>query len=292
MLQMSSDRTTAFLLAALLVIGIGIQPSSSFAANRTGRSGADHAEGVAVAVDWGKVEQGENGTGANPGRGGFGLDPGILEDHYTTPQDTTLTLAAPGVLKNSGGLYGDALFVEAYDPYSWYGGSIRMNPDGSFSYTPPAGFAGIDTFVYLARDGGGEYDSVEVVITVAAWNTRSVSVELQSFNLGGGALNGWFMIANQSGGYDVQITDLAIEAQYKVSGGRWTYVQAEGGSCTFDPAPLFLVTDHQMVSFSECRLAEAISEGAEVRVTAKVRIFGRFEGNGKADGWFLDRRSR
>jgi hypothetical protein len=27
-------------------------------------------------------------------------------------------------------------------------------------------------------------------------------------------------------------------------------------------------------------------------VTAKVQIFGRFNGNGKADGWFLDRLSQ
>lgn len=31
---------------------------------------------------------------------------------------------------------------------------------------------------------------------------------------------------------------------------------------------------------------------ATVRVTAKVHVFGRFMGKGKADGWFLDRLSK
>lgn len=61
--------------------------------------------------------------------------------------------------------------------------------------------------------------------------------------------------------------------------------------CHFDPAPYFLVDDQQVVSFSGCRLSEPIADGAQVRVTAKVRIFGRINGNGKADGWFQDRLS-
>ena len=47
------------------------------------------------------------------------------------------------------------------------------------------------------------------------------------------------------------------------------------------------------MSFSGCELAEEIPEDASaVRVTAKVNIFGRFMGKGKADGWFLDRLSK
>jgi hypothetical protein len=39
-------------------------------------------------------------------------------------------------------------------------------------------------------------------------------------------------------------------------------------------------------------VAEEILEGATIRVTAEVKIFGRFNGKGKADGWFLDRLSK
>ena len=35
------------------------------------------------------------------------------------------------------------------------GGMVVMNPDGSFSYTPPTGFQGTDSFTYEACDEGG-----------------------------------------------------------------------------------------------------------------------------------------
>jgi hypothetical protein len=45
-------------------------------------------------------------------------------------------------------------------------------------------------------------------------------------------------------------------------------------------------------SLARAELAEDIPAGATFRATAKVQIFGRFNGNGKADGWFLDRLSQ
>ncbi len=40
-----------------------------------------------------------------------------------------------------------------------------LNPDGSFTYTPPAGWGGIDTFTYYVNDGYNNSDPVSVVIT-------------------------------------------------------------------------------------------------------------------------------
>lgn len=38
-------------------------------------------------------------------------------------------------------------------------GSVVLNPDGSFTYTPPVDFNGIDTFVYRITDGNGGLDN-------------------------------------------------------------------------------------------------------------------------------------
>jgi len=46
------------------------------------------------------------------------------------------------------------------------GGSVILNPDGSFAYTPDAGFTGTDTFVYTASDGNGGTAIATVTITV------------------------------------------------------------------------------------------------------------------------------
>jgi hypothetical protein len=47
--------------------------------------------------------------------------------------------------------------------------------------------------------------------------------------------------------------------------------------------------ERQGIPWPGAELAEEIPAGATFRVTAKVQIFGRFNGNGKADGWFQDR---
>ena len=46
--------------------------------------------------------------------------------------------------------------------------SFTLNLDGSFSYTPTAGFSGIDTFMYTANDADGPSEPALVSIEVAA----------------------------------------------------------------------------------------------------------------------------
>src|SRR5207302_1728495 len=63
----------------------------------------------------------------------------------------TLTVAAPGVLANDTDPDGDALTaVLATSPAH---GALTLNADGSFTYTPSAGFSGSDSFTYQAYDG-------------------------------------------------------------------------------------------------------------------------------------------
>jgi hypothetical protein len=48
-------------------------------------------------------------------------------------QDTPLNEASPGVLVNDSDVDGDAIFAESHDASSWYGGTVAMNEDGSFT---------------------------------------------------------------------------------------------------------------------------------------------------------------
>ena len=223
-------------------------------------------------------------------------DPPVAEDDaYTTPQDTTLSVDPDGVLSNDSDVDGDPIYVDSHDAQSQFGGTVSVNPDGSFDYTPAAGFAGIDTFTYTISDGNGEFDTATVTVTVEAKNNRSISLDLESWSLDGQALSGLFHIENQSGGYDVQITDLEIVAQYRENGpGKKMWVDVAVTGCTFLPSPLFMVTDEAWVAFAGCQLAEPLPSDVTLRVTARVQIFGRIKG-AKADGsgfaWFLSRLS-
>jgi hypothetical protein len=46
------------------------------------------------------------------------------------------------------------------------GGNVTINADGSFSYNPPVGFAGSDSFTYTITDGGGKTDTATATFQV------------------------------------------------------------------------------------------------------------------------------
>ena len=73
-------------------------------------------------------------------------------DAYQTVRDTALTVAAPGVLANDTDADDGAVLTAtgASDPAH---GSVTLGADGSFTYTPDAGYVGPDSFTYAASDG-------------------------------------------------------------------------------------------------------------------------------------------
>jgi len=46
-------------------------------------------------------------------------------------------------------------------------GTLTLNPNGSFTYTPNPGFSGLDAFTYHANDGSADSNVVTVAIDVA-----------------------------------------------------------------------------------------------------------------------------
>ncbi|AQR74218.1 S-layer family protein [Sphingomonas sp. LM7] len=102
------------------------------------------------------------------------LPPDAVDDAYAVTGNVTLTVDAnDGVLANDtddGGVGtgpGQAS-VTGFDATSANGGTVTVNPDGSFSYAPPAGFSGSDSFTYTVTDADGETDTATVTVTVGA----------------------------------------------------------------------------------------------------------------------------
>jgi hypothetical protein len=86
------------------------------------------------------------------------------DDVATTPADTVLNVPASGVLGNDAG---STLVVSTHTQPS--DGSVVVNADGSYSYTPPAGFSGVTSFSYTASDGTGSYtQTVTITVTPVA----------------------------------------------------------------------------------------------------------------------------
>src|SRR5207247_4119985 len=70
--------------------------------------------------------------------------PVAANESYTTAEEARLTVAAPGVLANDTDVDGDALTAAlASGPAH---GTLTLNSNGSFTYTPAAAYNGPDTF--------------------------------------------------------------------------------------------------------------------------------------------------
>ena len=90
--------------------------------------------------------------------------PVAVGDSYSTNEDTTLNIAAPGVLGNDNDPEGQPLTAILQSGPT--DGSLALNIDGSFTYTPDAGFNGTDSFTYVANDGTSDSNVATVNITV------------------------------------------------------------------------------------------------------------------------------
>ncbi|MFZ6026726.1 MAG: cadherin domain-containing protein [Chloroflexota bacterium] len=93
-------------------------------------------------------------------------------DGYTTDEDTPLQVAAPGVLENDTDANNDVLTAAIDAPP--VRGSLSLQPDGSFTYTPAADDNGVVTFLYHANDGVTNSTPATVTVTVAAVNDAPV----------------------------------------------------------------------------------------------------------------------
>jgi hypothetical protein len=79
------------------------------------------------------------------------LNPVPVDDAYSTLQDTVLTVPATGVLANDTSPDGDPFEVDSV-LVSPVNGTLTLNSDGGFVYTPNLGFFGTDTFTYSLID--------------------------------------------------------------------------------------------------------------------------------------------
>ncbi|MGV0714852.1 Ig-like domain-containing protein [Mycolicibacterium sp. XJ662] len=99
--------------------------------------------------------------------------PAPQDDAYITEEDTPLTIPAPGVLDNDIDVDGDDLSALLINPPVH--GSITLNGDGSFTYTPFEDFHGLDSFTYAASDGNGGSATATVYVRVTPVNDAPVA---------------------------------------------------------------------------------------------------------------------
>lgn len=92
------------------------------------------------------------------------LPPTTNVDAYTTAFNTALTVPAPGVLSNDNSNGGGTMTAQLVSGVS--SGTLVLNENGSFTFTPIAGFVGNASFTYRAVNSVGPGNTVTVTITV------------------------------------------------------------------------------------------------------------------------------
>ncbi len=103
--------------------------------------------------------------------------PNAADDSYSVGAGSALTVDAPGVLANDADQDVVALTAELISGPMH--GTVSLQSDGSFIYTPDAGFFGDDAFSYVANDG--TFTSAPATVTIAVNGAESLasSISLQ-----------------------------------------------------------------------------------------------------------------
>ncbi|SKB48751.1 gliding motility-associated C-terminal domain-containing protein [Sphingobacterium nematocida] len=98
--------------------------------------------------------------------------PVATNDSYIINEDVTLTVPAPGILANDTDVDSNTLTaVLVTGPTN---GTLTLNANGSFAYTPNANFNGTDSFTYKVYDGDLNSNVATVTITVNPVNDAPV----------------------------------------------------------------------------------------------------------------------
>ena len=159
------------------------------------------------------------------------VTPTAFNNTATTPADTTLN--APSVLTND---VGSTLTAAVATPPLH--GTLAMNPDGTYTYTPTAGYSGPDSFTYTATDASGGASTATVTVSVTP-----TAVADSATVTSGSSLTGVSALGNDSG------TSLTVTAHTNTSHGvvvihaDGTYTYTPGAGYSGPDAFTYTVTD-------------------------------------------------
>ncbi len=160
-------------------------------------------------------------------------------DNYSTVVNTALTVGAPGILANDTDPDGDNLTAVLVS--SPTNGTLNLNTNGGFSYTPTNNYIGTDSFTYIASDGSTNSNPATVTITVTtnqpagdlffddftrATNAGSLApwvVQLGIWTVTNGVMEG--TASNQSDYADAYVgtnwADYMVQSQIQIPAGAW-----------------------------------------------------------------------
>lgn len=242
----------------------------------------------------------------------IGTAPAAFNDGYTTPRNTQLVTAAPGVLANDTlngaaiASYGKTTGTEQTSvgqaTATSQGGSVSLSANGGFTYAPPGGFSGNDTFRYRLSNPTGVSTAEVTVMVIAppdavndsyntanstALTTTSTNGVLANDTLGGGAIASY--------GASTGNEQTSIGSNTPTTAGGTVRVNANG-SFTYTPPGSFSGNDtfkYKLVNgggsdVATVTVAVAAAQDYDYEVTSPGSFFS-FNGEGQNPAIVLER---
>ncbi len=166
--------------------------------------------------------------------------PVALDDSGTTPEDTPLS--GTTTLVNDSDVENHNLTVNTTPVTPPSNGTLVLNPDGTYTYTPNANFNGADSFTYEVCDDGSpiECTTATVNITIDSVNDTPVALDDSGTTPEDTSLNGTTVLVNDS---DVETVTLVINTTPITAPSNGTVVINPDGTYTYTPNSNFNGTD-------------------------------------------------
>ncbi|MEG4489571.1 Ig-like domain-containing protein, partial [Microcoleus sp. D2_18a_B4] len=198
-------------------------------------------------------------------------------DTYSTSAGKALSVTVPGVLANDSDVDLDTLTAAvAANPTQ---GSIALNKDGSFTYTPNAGFSGTDTFTYTVSDG--IVSSEPATMTVNVNNNPPVANSDSYTTAFNTSLNvtGLGVLINDTDPENDPLTAILV-----TNPATGSIALNANGSFTYTPNPGFAGTDSFTYKANDGKADSAIVTASIIRPLAKkicviLKSFLKFRSN-------------
>jgi beta-lactam-binding protein with PASTA domain len=116
--------------------------------------------------------------------------PNADDDEFVSEGGAAVTFSGATLLANDSDPDGQTVYIVAVAVGSTNGGTVVNNGDGTWTYTPAAGFTGDDFFTYTIEDGAGGTATAPVRVRVTPRQVRVPGVVGQTYSAAQGIITG------------------------------------------------------------------------------------------------------